>query len=118
MTSDNSKRIKLAGTSARTTSSVEIKDDGDLIVEFYDFSADAHKSLGRDVAFIVTVAANDKEDLLRRLLIGEPMDNASALNNDDLLLSLLEKRFKSFFEIKEFLKNANIPFKEAIDDWA
>ncbi|BCX03312.1 MAG: hypothetical protein KatS3mg053_1250 [Candidatus Roseilinea sp.] len=116
--SDGSKRITLAGGLERTTTSVAIKDDGSLIVEFYDFSADAHHALGRDVAFIMAVRADNKQHLLNCLLIEEQIDETSALNSDELLLRLMEKRFKDFFEVKAFFQNKNIPHEEICDDWA
>jgi hypothetical protein len=113
-----SKRIKLAGNIERTTSSVEIKDDGSLIVEFYDFSTDAHQWFGRDVAFVLSVHADNKEYLLNCLLTEEHIDEVSASDKDELLLRLMKKRFKDFFEVKMFFQNKNIPYEEIFDEWA
>ena len=49
------KRVKLKGVLERTASSVEIKGDGSLVVEVYDFSDDAEQWFGNDVAFLLKV---------------------------------------------------------------
>lgn len=66
--------IILSGNLARATSSIEIKADGRLVVEFYDFSDEAQTMLGRDVSYLLTVQAEDKDRLLQSLLADPPND--------------------------------------------
>lgn len=46
------KSVKLKGVLKSTASSVEIKIDGRLVAELYDFNNEAEKRLGNDVAFL------------------------------------------------------------------
>src|SRR5690606_30042714 len=53
------RRVKLRGLLERTASTVEVRSDGALVVELYDFSPNAHAWFGNDVAFLLTVAAGE-----------------------------------------------------------
>ncbi|HEY6236662.1 MAG TPA: hypothetical protein VIW69_16305, partial [Candidatus Elarobacter sp.] len=65
------KRVKLRGVLAQTASSAMIGDDGTFVVELYDFSAEAHRWLGNDVAFLLELGPAEKDAALRRLLRGQ-----------------------------------------------
>lgn len=65
------KRVKLKGVLERTASSVEIKGDGSLVVEVYDFSDDAEQWFGNDVAFLLKVSSADKSRMLSWLMAGQ-----------------------------------------------
>jgi hypothetical protein len=90
-------RIELSGGLEKTVCWMEIKDNGSLIAELYDFSTDAQNWFGNDVAFLLTVHRSDK---------------------DRLLLALLQERFDSYYAFKEWLAARQIPFETAFDSWA
>ena len=87
-------RVKLRGILKQTASSAAIGDDGSLLVELYDFSDAAHKCLGNDVAFILTVDATAKDEALVRLLRGQPTPDAA--DRDELLLHIVQQRFSDY----------------------
>jgi hypothetical protein len=64
------KRVKLKGVLERAASSVEIKGDGSLVVEVYDFSDEAEQWFGNDVAFLLKVSSADKSRMLSWLMAG------------------------------------------------
>lgn len=65
------KRVKLKGVLERTASSIEIKGDGSLVVEVYDFSDEAEQWFGNDVAFLLKVSSADKSRMLSCLMAGQ-----------------------------------------------
>jgi hypothetical protein len=110
------KYIKLKGSLEHTCSSLEIKEDGSLIVDFYDFSQEAEDHMGGDVAYSLIIDAADKEKIFLLLL----EKSALSKNQDDkdgLLLAVMEKKFRSYFEVQEWLKNNGIAFKKVFDPW-
>jgi len=48
---DDARRVKLKGGSKHTGHTIEMKPDGTLVAELYDFSDDADEALGGDVAW-------------------------------------------------------------------
>jgi hypothetical protein len=110
------KRVKLKGVLENTTTSVEIMDDGSMVIEFYDFSKEAESSFGNDVAYILTVNCSEKEKVLLRLAKKQEMtDN---LDKDKILLRLMEEQFKDYFEIQEWLQANGIEYRKSFDPWA
>jgi hypothetical protein len=116
MSKETKKRVKLKGGFEHTASSVEIKDDGSLVVEFYDFSDQAERSFGNDVAYILTVNASDKEKVLA--LMNKQAIATDSQNKDELLLQLLEENFNSYFDIQEWFQVNGITYRKDFDPWA
>lgn len=106
--------VKLTGGPQKTTTWVKISGDGEIVVELYDFSEEAHSFLGNDVAYMLKIEAPEKKKILSRLS-GEEGDE-SAL--DEKILTLFLARFSSYFEIKEWLKKNDIAYKKTFDSWA
>lgn len=95
----------------RTASSVILKDDGSLVVELYDFSDEAERHFGNDVALLVTVGAAEKRTVLERL-------GGERLAGDDELLRLVEGRFGDYFELVRWLDENGVPYHKGFDAWA
>ena len=111
------KRMKLKGVLERTASSVEIKGDGSLVVELYDFSNEAEQRFGNDVAFLLKVSAANKSRMLSCLMSGQN-EMAGSLDRDELLLQLLKEQFADYYAVKQWLEQNKIPFQQEFDSWA
>ncbi|MDB5072626.1 MAG: hypothetical protein JWM87_3737 [Candidatus Eremiobacteraeota bacterium] len=110
------KRVKLRGVLDHTASSAEIDTAGDLVVELYDFSDDAHTWLGNDVAFQLVLDAAGKDAVLQRL---RSADAAPAgADNDELLLGLVQERFCDYYAMKQWLEEQGIPYRKVFEPWA
>ena len=83
-------RIKLAGGPEKTVTWAWL-DKGQLKVEFYDFSANAQKMFGNDVACTLTVSEMTKIFSLTR-------------QSKVSLLTWLDQSFQSYFAIKRWLE--------------
>ena len=110
------KRVKLRGVLAQTASSATIGDDGNLVIELYDFSADAHTWLGNDVAFLLVLGAAAKEMMLTCLFGDQPPPNGS--DRDALLLHLVAERFDDYYAVQQWLNDQGIPFRKQFEPWA
>jgi hypothetical protein len=110
-------RFKLSGVLERTASWVYVVDDGTLVVELYDFSPDAEKWLGNDVAFLLHVAAADKAQMLSRLL-GQDSSTMRGAGDDATLLRLLCERFDDYYAVKEWLDREGIGYRKEFEPWA
>jgi hypothetical protein len=110
------KRVKLRGVLAHTASSAAIGADGGLVVELYDFSADAHTWLGNDVAFLLELGPAEKDAVLRQLLGGHDAPNAR--DRDALLLQLVAERFDDYYAVEQWLNEQGIPFRKRFEPWA
>ena len=110
------KRVKLRGVLAHTASSAAIDGDGNLIVELYDFSAEAHHWLGNDVAFLLELGPAAKDAALRRLSGGQDAKNAS--DPDAQLLQLVAERFDDYYAVEQWLTEQGIPFRKQFEPWA
>jgi hypothetical protein len=111
------RRVELKGGLEKTGSSAEIQGDGSLVVELYDFSPEAERWFGNDVAFLLKVSAPDKEQMLARLQAGQPpLPDAS--DRADLLLRLIAERFSDYFAVKQWLEENAIPYQKEFDSWA
>ena len=111
------KRVKLKGVLERTASSAEIKSDGSVVIELYDFSNEAEKWLGNDVAFLLKVSSGDKSRMLSCLTKGQNQ-LAGSLDRDELLLQLLKERFADYYAVKQWLEENKIPYQKEFDSWA
>ena len=113
MTGD--KRVKLRGGLAKTASWAIIGDDGGLVIELYDFSAEAHTWLGNDVAFLLHLDVAAKDDALVRLFGGASTSDA---DRDVLLLRLIAERFDDYYAVQQWLTDQGIPFRKQFEPWA
>jgi hypothetical protein len=111
-------RVVLRGVLDRTSSSASIEPDGGLVVELYDFSPDAHTWLGNDVAFLLHVAAADKERVLAELLRERCGEAAGAGEPDGTLLRLLHERFDDYYAVMQWLEEHAIPYRKEFEPWA
>ena len=110
------KRVKLRGVLAQTASSAAVRDDGSFVVELYDFSAEAHRCLGNDVAFLLELGPVEKDAALRRLLGGQ--DAANASDPAAQLLQLVAERFDDYYAVEQWLTEQGIPFRKHFEPWA
>ncbi len=79
--------------------------DGQLKVEYYDFSQEAHTFFGNDIAW--TISVQDMEKLF------------SIVNKDaETLIPWMEQYFKSYFGIKQWLEENGIQFTIDRESWA
>jgi hypothetical protein len=112
------KRVKLKGDMPHAAHTAEITADGGLVVELYDFSDDAHSSLGNDVAFLLRLSSEAKGELLSKLIeTGGPLESAGG-QEDDLVLRLLSERFATYHDVQKWLQEHAIPFQKEFDSWA
>ena len=111
------KLVDLTGGLEHTASSAQIKSDGSLVIELYDFSSEAEKWFGNDVAFLLKISPGDKGKMLSCLLEGQnQMFDES--QKDDLLLQLIEERFADYHEVKQWIEKNEIPYEKEFDSWA
>ncbi len=119
---DAEQRVKLRGVLAHTASSAAIDGEGNLVVELYDFSAEAHHWLGNDVAFMLKIAAADKAEALRRLRTAQhpayALDSGRDSNSDATLLQLVAERFDDYYDVERWLNDEGIPFRKEFEPWA
>ena len=111
------KLVDLKGSLKHTTSSAQIKSDGSLVIELYDFSSEAEKWLGNEVAFLLKVFPCDKSKMLSCLLEGQKqmLDESQ---EDNLLLQLIGERFTDYYEVKQWMEENKIPYEKEFDPWA
>lgn len=111
------KFVDLKGGLKRTASSAQIKSDGSLVIQLYDFSSEAEKWLGNEVAFLLKVSPGDKSKMLLCLLEGQNqmLDESQ---EDDLLLRLIGERFTDYYEVKQWIEENKIPSEKEFDPWA
>jgi hypothetical protein len=110
------KRVKLRGVLNNTASSAEIDTAGNLVVELYDFSDDAHTWLGNDVAFQLVLDTAGKDAVLERLRSADAA--SAAADPDELLLGLVQERFSDYYAMKHWLEEQGIPFGKEFEPWA
>ena len=111
------KLIDLKGGLKHTNSSAQIKSDGSLVIDLHDFSSEAEKWFGNEVAFLLKVSPSDKSKMLSCLLEGQNqvLDESQ---EDDLLLQLLKERFTDYHDVKQWMEENEIPYEKEFDSWA
>jgi hypothetical protein len=114
MTDSPSRQVRLRGGPEGTASWVRIEDDGAVSAELYDHGESAQEWFGNDVAFLLRVEASEREKM-ESLILPEP---APAGDRDRAFLVAVEACFPDFFELKGWLKEVGIPFREDFDSWA
>ena len=100
-----SEKVKLTGGPEKTVTWIWLDSNGQLKVEFYDFSETAQRMFGNDIAYIVTV--NEMTKLY-----------SLAKQEESLLIQWIAQNFKSYFGIKQWLEENGIGFIKEVDAWA
>ncbi|HLO28719.1 MAG TPA: hypothetical protein VK249_06275 [Anaerolineales bacterium] len=97
-------KVKLAGGPDKSVTWIWLE-NGQLKVEYYDFSESAQRLFGNDIAYTITV--NEMEKLF------------SILNqNETSIIPWMEGYFKSYFGIKQWLTENGIGFSIETEGWA
>jgi hypothetical protein len=97
-------KIKLTGGPDKTVTSIWLE-NGQLKVEYYDFSEPAQQIFGNDIAYTITV--NEMDKLF------------STINkNETSILPWMKQYFKSYFGIKQWLEENGIDFSIERETWA
>jgi hypothetical protein len=107
-------KLKLRGKLKGTASWVEIKADGGLQLEFFDYSEDAQAIFGHDIAYLIQVSEQEKQQAMAFLNIS---DDGMA-NPDLVLLERLEESFVDYFECKEWLDAHGVSYQKEFDAMA
>jgi hypothetical protein len=99
-------KVKLSGGPDKTVTWIWLDPaEGQLKVEYYDFSEAARRLFGNDIAYTITVDEMDK------LLSTIHQEQAS-------LIPWMAQYFKSYFGIKQWLEESKIGFRVEIESWA
>jgi len=104
-------RVRLRGGPEGSASWAYATEAGDLVVECYDYGAEAEAHFGNDVAFLVTVASGDKARVFARL-------GGEGTPTDAALVALVAAHFASYFEARRWLDDEGIPYRHDFDSWA
>lgn len=97
-------KIKLVGGPEKTVTWVWLE-NGQLRVEYYDFSEDAQQMFGNDIAYTITV-----RDMAKLF---------STVGRDEItLIPWALEYFKSYFGIKQWLEGNKIEFTVEIESHA
>lgn len=105
---DERARVRLSGGLEKTASWVVLWANGGVTVEWYDYSEEAHRVFGNDVAHLVHVSADDVPRLCALL------DAADV----DALPAAMQARFADYFAAKAWLNEHSIPYRQEYDSWA
>lgn len=97
-------KVKLSGGPEKTATWIWLE-KGQLKVDFYDFSELAQRMFGNDIAYTLTVDDMEKLYSLVR-------------QEEEFLIAWLQQKYKSYFEIKNFLEENGIGFHKEIESWA
>lgn len=97
-------KTKLAGGPEKTVTWIWLE-NGQLKVEYYDFSEEAQRMFGNDIAYTITVTEMD------RLY-------SSSKQNAKLLIQWLADNFQNYFAIKKWLEEMDIDFHLETESWA
>lgn len=95
---------KLTDGSEKTVTWVWLE-NAQLKVEYYDFSEDAQRMFGNDIAYTLTVTEMEKL-------------YSSSKQNADLLIPWLADNFQNYFAVKQWLEEMNIAFHLEAESWA
>ena len=99
-------KTKLTGDREKTVTWVwRDPTGGPLKVEYYDFSEDAQRFFGNDIAYTLTVTE------MKKLVSRSKQDDTS-------LVQWLTQNFKSYFDLKTWLEENQIGFRVDTESWA
>ncbi len=106
--------VKLKGILDKTASWVRLLDDGRIELEYYDFSSAAQDWLGNDVAWMYYIEEAQKPRLraLLALRTGNPVED------DQAMLDALTASFGDVKQVRDWLQEKQVPFREEFDSWA
>ena len=107
-------KIKLRGKLKGTVSWVQLKPDGGLRLEFFDYSEDTQVFLGHDVAYLIHLSPEEKRQVMAFMNLHE---NELA-HPDILLLERIEESFADYFEFREWLDAHGISYQKEFDAMA
>jgi hypothetical protein len=114
---DQSKRkIDLNEVLEKTSTSIELIEDGSIVVHHYDFSPAAQDHFGNDVAFIITVPPSSVK------LLHELLSLSGAFRTDDdadlRLMQVIQNQFRGYHAFQNFLQEKEVPYEKKFDSWA
>ena len=98
-------KTKLSGGPDKTVTWIWLDDNGQLKVEYYDFSESAQRLFGNDIAYTITVNGMDKLF-------------STSIQNEISIIPWMEQYFKSYFGIKNWLEENGIDFRVQVEGWA
>ena len=98
-------KIKLSGGPEKTVTWIWLDTNGQIKVEFYDFSETAHRMFGNDIACTITVGEMDK------LFSAARKDGTS-------VIGWMAESFQSYFGIRHWLEENEIGFSVKRESWA
>lgn len=99
------RRVKLSGGPDKTVTWIWLDNNGQLKVEYYDFSEAAQRLFGNDIAYTITVHEMDKL-------------YATVNQNETSLIPWMEQYFINYFGIKKWLEENGIKFSLETESWA
>ena len=106
--------VRLRGILHQTASWARILEDGALELEFFDYSSEAHSSLGNDVAWTYRVEACEKARVCHLLAAA----GGTPVEGDPAMLDAIVKMFGDTWRVRDWLKEQSIPYAETFDSWA
>jgi len=97
-------KIKLTGGLDKTVTWIWLE-NGQLKVEYYDFSETAQQMFGNDIAY--TITANEIDRLF-----------SLADQGESSIIQWMADNFKSYFGIKKWLEENGVEFSIERESWA
>lgn len=97
-------KVKLSGGPDKSTTWIWLE-AGQLKVEYYDYSEDAQRLFGNDIAYTLTVHEMEK--------LYSTLDK-----NETSIILWMEQHFESYFGIKQWLEENGIGFCIEREGWA
>lgn len=98
-------KTKLSGGPDKTVTWIWLDNNGQLKVEYYDFSESAQRLFGNDIAYTITV--NEMDKLF-----------STVNQNETSIIPWMAQYFKSYFGIKKWLEESKIDFRVEVEGWA
>ena len=100
-----SEKVKLSGGPEKTVTWIWLDHNGQLKVEYYDFSETAQRMFGNDIAYTITV-----QDMGKLF--------SAAMHDEASVIDWMEQTFQSYFGIKRWLEEHAIGFTVERESWA
>ena len=107
--------VKLTGGQPGTTNFLYRRPDDTLVIELYDYSKDAERCFGNDVAFLIHIDAKYKS-LIFALLHGS--EHTQRICADSELFACMRERFRDYHEAQRWLDANDIPYQKEFDSRA
>lgn len=100
-------KTRLSGGPEKTVTWIWLdpETDGQLKIEYYDFSELAQRTFGNDIAYVLTV-----KEMIKLVSLTK--------HSEASLLDWMTETFKNYFEIKSWLEENDIVFSVEIESWA